>query len=217
MSPVSASAAARLLLVVLALPATFTQAADIAVEALMRDLAVLSIDGRRVTLRAGESRNGVTLLAADARSARVRIGDREQTLTVSQRISTEFRQPEQRVVTVRRNEQLQFRTTAEINGVRMPVIVDTGANIIALNAAQASAVGITADEGLQSEVQTAGSVVPARQVTLDSVAVGGIRVDAVLATVIDGPQPATALLGMTFLKHVEMEERDGILVLKGRW
>lgn len=186
-------------------------------EALLPGLAVLQIDGRRVTLRAGESSGEVELVASDARSALVRISGKEQSLQVSQRISSAFSQPESREVVVRRDERLQYRTTAEINGVRMPVIVDTGANMIALNASQAAAVGIGRNEGTQARVQTASEVLPARRVTLDSVDVGGIRVNAVTALIIDGEQPATTLLGMSFLQHVEMQEKDGILTLRGRW
>ena len=191
--------------------------ADVRVEALMSGLAVLQIDGRRVTLRSGQSHGDVTLVSADSKTAVLSVGGQRQSLGVSDRISGQFTRPERPEVSVRRDARLQYRTTAEINGVRIPVLVDTGANIVALNAAQARAIGIGADAGVASQVETAGAVVPARQITLDSVAVGGIRVAGVAATVIDGPLPATALLGMTFLRHVDMQEQDGVLTLKGRW
>ncbi len=206
--------ATLVLLMTVMLPAV---AADVRVEALLPGLAVLQIDGQRVTLREGKSHGDVTLVSADARTAVLRVGDQEQSLGVSDRISGQFTRPERPEVTVRRDAQLQYRTTAEINGVRLPVLVDTGANIVALNAAQANAIGIAPDEGIAAQVETAGAVVPARQVMLNSVVIGGIAVNAVAATVIDGPLPATALLGMTFLRHVEMQEQDGVLTLKGRW
>jgi aspartyl protease family protein len=192
-------------------------ATDIFVEALMPGLAVFKIDGRRVTLREGQRSGDLLLVASDAKSALVNIAGEERRLQVSQRISGAFTRPARREVLVKRDSQLQYRTTAEINGVRTPVIVDTGANVIALNARQAEAVGIAADEGQAAQVQTAGAILPARGVMLDSVSVGGIRVNAVAATVIDGAQPATTLLGMSFLQHVEMVEKDGVLTLRGRW
>ncbi|MEM9316876.1 MAG: TIGR02281 family clan AA aspartic protease [Pseudomonadota bacterium] len=190
---------------------------DVFVEALLPNLAVLQIDGKRVTLRAGESSGELTLISSDARSAVVEINGEQRQLQVSQRISSAFSQPEAREVVVRRDERLQYRTNAEINGVRLPVLVDTGANMIALNARQALAVGIGRNEGTPARVQTASDVLPARQVTLDSVDVGGIRVDAVTAMIIDGEQPSTVLLGMSFLQHVDMQEKDGVLTLRGRW
>ncbi len=192
-------------------------AADVYVEALLPNMAVLQIDGQRVHLRAGQSHGPVTLVEADGSSALVRLDGVEQRLTVSQRISGQFAEPTQRSITIRRDNQLQYLANAEINGVRLPVIVDTGANVVALNGRHASRVGIDPDEGTPSQVQTAGSVVPARSVVLDSVIVGGIRVDTVAATVIDGDFPETILLGMSYLKHVEMTEQGGVMTLKARW
>ena len=192
-------------------------ASDLVVEALLPGIAVLKIDGIRTTLREGETQQGVRLISADARTAVVEIGGRQQQLQVSQRISGQFTKPEERSVRVARNEQMQYRTTAEINGVRLPVIVDTGANVVAMNSAHAERMGIDDEEGIPSQVQTAGSVVPARSVTLDTVSVGGIRIDSVDATVIDGPHPAVILLGMSYLQHVNLEERDGVLTLRARW
>jgi aspartyl protease family protein len=191
--------------------------AEIVVEALLPGLAVMQIDGSRVTLREGESQGGVLLISADAQSALIEIGGRQQQLRVSQRISGQFSQPQQRSISIPRNDQMQYLTNAEINSVRLAMIVDTGANIIALNTRDALAVGIAKDEGVAASVQTAGAIVPARRVVLDSVMVGGIRVDGVTATVIDGEQPSVALLGMSYLQHVEMQEQGGILTLRARW
>jgi aspartyl protease family protein len=192
-------------------------AGDAWVEALLPGMAVLQIDGARVMLRVGEAHGDLRLIAADSRSATVEVGGERRRLEVSERISGSFTRPERPSVVVRRDSQLQYRTTAELNGVRMPVIVDTGANIVAMNAAHAKSLGIDPDAGIAAQVQTASAVLPARRVMLDSVSVGGIRVNAVAATIIDGSQPATVLLGMSFLQHVEMREVDGILTLRGRW
>lgn len=200
---------------VLLVPASW--ASDAYVEALLPGIAVLQIDGARVTLRAGQSHGNLRLISADANAAVVEVDGERRRLEVSQRISGSFSRPERPSVTVRRDSQLQYRTTAELNGVRVPVIVDTGANIVAMNSAHARSLGIGAEEGVAAQVQTASAVLPARRVTLDSVSVGGIRVNAVAATIIDGPQPVTILLGMSFLQHVEMQEVNGILTLRGRW
>jgi aspartyl protease family protein len=190
---------------------------DIQVEALLPGFAVLQIDGSRVTLRAGQSHAGIKLISADARAALIEIEGRSQSLGVSQRISTEFTPPEKREVSVARDAQLQYRMSAELNGVRMPVIVDTGANIVAMSSTHARTLGISADEGTVMQVQTAGSVVAARRVTLDTVDVGGLRVTSVDATVLEGEFPDVVLLGMSYLKHVELEERGGVLTLRARW
>ena len=53
----------------------------------------------------------------------------------------------------------------------------------------------------------------ARFVMLNSVSVGGIRVDNVEATVVESDFPATVLLGMSYVRHVKIEEQNGILSL----
>lgn len=192
-------------------------AADVFIEALLPGFAVMQIDGRRVRLRAGESHGPVTLIEATSESALISLEGKQQRLNVSQRISARFAPPQQRRVIIQRDRQLQYLTNAEINGVRLPVIVDTGANIVVLNGRQAARIGLDSEAGTPTRVQTAGAVVAARQVLLDSVSVGGIRVNAVDAAVIDGEFPATALLGMSYLKHVELSDEGGIMTLRARW
>lgn len=191
--------------------------ADIVVEALLPGLAVMQVDGRRVTLREGESQAGVLLLSSDAKSALIEIGGQQRRLGVSQRINAQFSAPQERILTIPRNDQMQYLTNAEINNVRLSMLVDTGANIIALNTRDARSVGIADNEGVAATVQTAGAIIPARRVLLKTVVVGGIRVEGVAATVIDGEQPSVALLGMSFLQHVDMQEQGSILTLKARW
>lgn len=192
-------------------------ALDVVVEALLPGFAVMQIDGSRVTLRIGQESKGVRLIEADARSALVEVAGKQQRLRVSQRISAQFSEPSERTVSIPLDEQLQYLTQAQINGVRLSVIVDTGANVVALNGQHARAIGIAETAGEKTQVVTAGSVVPARSVRLASVSVGGIRVENVEATVIDGEFPRQILLGMSFLRHVELEDRGGVLTLRSRW
>ena len=44
-------------------------------------------------------------------------------------------------------------------------------------------------------------------------ALGASRINNVEASVIEGDYPSIVLLGMTYLRHVKMEERDGVLTL----
>jgi aryl-phospho-beta-D-glucosidase BglC (GH1 family) len=68
-----------------------------------------------------------------------------------------------------------------------------------------------------SKLETASSIIDAWMVNLQSVELGGIRVENVRATVAEGDYPSTILLGMSFLQHVEMRERDGVLSLSRAW
>lgn len=208
----------RVLLVATLLWGPALAAPSVSVEALLPGMAVLLIDGSRHTLRAGERKLGVTLLSADARQAVLRIDGREHRLGVSERVSTRFETPAQREVRIPRNARMQYLTTAYINGRPLQVLVDTGANIVAMNAAHADAIGLEDWRDMRSApVETAGAAVSGYMVQLRSIEVGGIRVDNVAATVIDGSQPSTPLLGMSYLRHVQMREQNGILTLSREW
>jgi aspartyl protease family protein len=45
------------------------------------------------------------------------------------------------------------------------------------------------------------------------VVVGEIAVENVPAMIVDGAYPATILLGMSYLRHVKLQEHNGILSL----
>jgi aspartyl protease family protein len=203
------------LLLSLALP-TYAQD-SVQVEALMPGMAVLTIDGRRHTLREGDSAAGVRLLSASGSEAVLEIGGERRRAGVSDRIAGAYTAPEKRSVTVSRDERMQYRTSATINGRRMEVLIDTGANVVAMSRQHAAALGIDASSGQPTRVETAGSTVPGHLVTLNSVAVGGIRVDNVQATVVDSDFPRTVLLGMSYLRHVQLSEENGVLSLTSRW
>lgn len=190
---------------------------DIEVEALFRNAVVVKIDGQRKMLKVGESFAGVTLLAAYSRTATFEAGGRQMVLGISRRIGTNYQENQDKVVTIQRDAQLQYRTTATINDRNVAVMVDTGANVVALNSSQASELGIDYRAGTAARVETASGVVNAWIVTLRFVSVGGIRVDSVRASVVEGEFPGTILLGMSYLQHVQIKENQGVLSLSRAW
>lgn len=190
---------------------------QIEVEALFPDAAVLLIDGQRKMLRAGQSFAGVTLVAAYSRTATLEVNGETVVLGLSRRIGTNYEPTAARVVKIPRDAKLQYQTTASINGRSVQVLVDTGANVVALNSGHADALGVDYRSGVPGQVETAGGTVDAWLVTLRTVNVGGIQVDNVQASVVEGAFPADILLGMTFLKHVEMTESNGVLSLSRAW
>ncbi|PLW81736.1 TIGR02281 family clan AA aspartic protease [Kineobactrum sediminis] len=194
------------------------QAASVTVEALLPNTVVLKINGTRKTLRAGDSYEGVKLISADATVALLEINGERRQLGLHRNITTSYQAPEQRRLDIPRNERMQYITTALINGNSVQVIVDTGANVVAINSGQAAAMGINYKEtGSPSKLETASSLVDAWTVNLASVEVGGIRVENVRASIIEGGYPSTPLLGMTYLQHVELRESNGVLSLSRSW
>jgi len=189
------------------------RAVEVEAHGLFKNAAMLSIDGQRKLLKVGQSLAGVTLVSATSQQAVVDIDGQRHTLTMSRRIGATYHQPSNREVRIPRNQQLQYITNASINGRRVQVMVDTGANIVAINESQATALGIDYARGEPAAVSTASGTARAWQVMLDSVDVGGIRVDHVSASVLEGSHPTIVLLGMTYLRHVKLEEDAGVLVL----
>jgi len=207
-------------LVALVLGAGMVTAASgpsIEVEALLPDTAVLKIDGQRKTLKVGQSFGGVTLVAAYSQTATLEVNGEQMVVGISRRIGSSYQQPKEQVVTIARDERLQYQTTASINGRQVQVMVDTGANVVAMSSAHAQTLGVDYSAGIPSRVETASGVTNAHMITLRSVNVGGIEVNNVRATVVDGDFPATILLGMTYLQHVKIQEHNGVLSMSRAW
>ena len=194
-------------------------AADsIEVQALMNESALLRIGDKQRLLRNGQrSPEGVLLVSADTRRAIIEIDGRRKELQLSQRIAGNFAAADTSEVRINRNERNQYLTTAEINGRRTTVLVDTGATTVALSGAQAATLGIDYRRGTPTQVATASGVAAAYAIQLDSVAVGGITVPYVSAMVVEGDFPVMTLLGMTFLQRVGMREENGALYLKTKF
>lgn len=192
-------------------------ASRIEVEALMTNTAVLKIDGQRKMLKVGDTVAGVTLIAAYSQTATIEVDGKQVVLGISRRIGTHYEQPSNRVVTIKRNAMLQYHTTASINGRSIQVLVDTGANVVAMNTGDAASLGVDYRSGELASVETASGRVKAWIVQIGSINVGGIEVNNVQASVLEGSFPATVLLGMSYLQHVNMQEKNGTLSLTREW
>ena len=198
----------------LGLLSAVAHASAIEVQGLLKNAAVIVIDGVPVMLRAGESRGELTLISANSREAVVEINGRRQTLGISERISTEFAVAAKREVAIARNARNAYTTYASINGQRFLVLLDTGASQVAMNSGDARRLGINYQQGEPLLVSTASGRARAYQTRLRSIDVGGITVSGVPAMVIEGDFPETVLLGMTYLQHVELREAEGVLYLQ---
>lgn len=187
-------------------------------NALFEGKALLTIEGKRRLLRAGEvSPEGVRLVSASAREAVIEIDGKRERLALSREVGARFEEPERREVAVSRNPGGEYRIAGSINGRQLMFMVDTGANVVALSGVEAERLGIDPRrEGQPAVVQTAAGPVSAWGVTLNRVEVSGIVVRNVPATVIEGEHPSPALLGMSWLRRVGLREDAGVLYLRQR-
>jgi aspartyl protease family protein len=192
-------------------------AAPVEVLALFKDRAVLRAAGAEHLLRAGEtSPDGVTLIEADADGARVRYLGEEYRVTLSRHVAGTFLAPERQTVAIPPDPLGQYRVRGAINGTFVDFLVDTGASVVALSRRHARTLGLELEGAEQGLVQTAQGRVDAYFVNLNEVVVGGLTAHNVQGAVIDSDFPVDILLGMSFLRHVGLEERGGVLTLLQR-
>lgn len=194
----------------LALFTAVAPAAELTLYALFQDKAIVMVDGQRRMLKVGEaSPEGVRLLSTDTQheEAEVELGGKRERLRLGVVISA-FESVSRETVTLYADGRGFFHADGMINRQPVRFLVDTGANTVALNSALAQRIGLNYKSGQPGVAKTASGHVRMYLVALDSVSIGDIVLRNVAAGVIDGPQPDTPLLGMSFLNALEMK-RDG--------
>ncbi len=103
----------------------------------------------------------------------------------------------------------QYQTSVEIDGERLPVLVDTGATFVALRAEDAERIGIRPQPAdFRYAVDTANGRVSVAKVQLASVRLGGIELRDVTALVSGRGQLRQTLLGMSFLSRLSSVRID---------
>lgn len=199
-------------------PTTFAQEMEIDVLGLFKNSAMLKILGKEQLLKVGDrSEEGVLLVSADSKGAVIEINGERIELDLSSRIAANFERPEETAVSILRNGNGQYLTRGTINGRSVELLVDTGANVMALNNEMARTLGIDLKGARPIQVSTAGGVTQSWLVSLDVVQIGNIKVNNVQAAVMQGIHPEDILLGMTFLENVKISESGGVMQLTGKY
>lgn len=190
------------------------QEMDIEVVALFKNAAMLRIDGKQRLLRTGDtSPEGILLEDADSKAATIKYDGKSAVLGLSQRITTRYEEPGLVTVSVQINNRGQYITTGSINGSPVKFLIDTGANIVAMNTITARGLGIDVSTGRKMRATTAGGKIASTEVFLGIVQVGDIAMSNVQAVVLEGEFPTEVLLGMSFLRNVKIEENAGLMML----
>jgi len=103
-----------------------------------------------------------------------------------------------------------YEAKGQINGQAVTFLVDTGATDVALPESTARALGL--EFGPQVRVMTAAGPARAWVTRLNQVSVGGLERKNVRASITDGEFNGI-LLGMSFLKHYDLQQADGRLII----
>ena len=107
-----------------------------------------------------------------------------------------------------------YIVVAQVDGVDVRFLIDTGASSVVLSAQDAERVGLHASNLDYTQIfQTANGQTRGAPVTLGSVSIGQLEVDDVAASVNESPM-GISLLGMTFLSQLDgFQVEDGNLIL----
>ena len=187
-------------------------------QGILGSKAVLSIDGNRELLSAGQySAEGIKVLSVESNTVEVEIDGKHRRLRMGEvdAVATPFKERKSVTVSISPDQQGMYATVGSINGMSVNFLVDTGATTIAMNGIEAKRLGIDYRyKGKQTIVGTASSVSKAYRVMLDTVSVGGITLNNITAVIMEGQFPVQILLGMSFLGQLEIQHQGSIMHLK---
>jgi aspartyl protease family protein len=200
----------NIIALLLLLACTPVLAADVTLIGVIGDkAAVLAVGGGDPkAVKVGQKWNGVTVVAVEKERATVEIDGKRRVLVLGQHYRAAAATPDRQSVTLAADARGHFFADASVNDVPMRFVVDTGASVVVLSAADASRLGVDWRQGARRVMQTANGATAGYLVKLDKVRVGGIELTNVEGVVLEQGLDAIGLLGMSFLNRVEMQ-RDG--------
>ncbi len=195
---------------------------------LFKSKVIAMINGKQQVLKVGDTTSeGFTLIEASSSGAIFEHNGKKVKYNLSSQINSSYKaaKPEdetnkteqarqvgeskfknkKKTVRIELNQAGQYVTTIKINGKAITALVDTGANTISVNSKLAKQLHIVYKQGTVMQVNTASGMASGYAVILDEVSLSGIKVEKIAATVLEGDEPKIALLGMSFLQHVNMK------------
>jgi len=189
------------------------------VVGLFNNKAVVIInDGKPKTLSVGQSSDGVKLLSANSQTATFQIEGKTRQLGMGQAASVGGAGANSSPsVTLYANAQGHFVSECQINGASLKFLLDTGATTVALNSGDAKFAKIDYKKGEPVLVGTANGVVTAYRVTIASLKIGGITLNQVEGSVVEGGSPSVVLLGMSALNRLDMKRQDIAMTLTKKY
>jgi aspartyl protease family protein len=185
------------------------QATTVYVISLTNSRAQMIINGGSVvTLAPGQtSPEGVMLESISGNAANLIVDGRRISLGLGRATTSE--------TSLKADANGHYFATAYINSAPVRAQIDTGATYVTLNGEDAARLGIDYRRGRQMISRTANGAVNGYIVNLPRVQVGDVALTNVPGVVLPGgrDQLSHALIGMSFLRHVEMRRSGDTMVL----
>jgi aspartyl protease family protein len=197
--------------------ASASQAASINVTGLFKDHAMVVIDGAKPrVMTVGETAQGARLLSANAQSAVFEVDGKRRELTMGQSYSG-GNNSAKASASLTADSRGQFFTIGTINGSSVNFVVDTGATSVTISTQEAERLGVNYRNGERGATSTANGVATAYRIMFNNIRVGGISLNMVPGTVIEGGGLPFALLGMSFLNQTNMQRDGNTMTLTQRY
>ena len=181
--------------------------------------ALLMIDGAPRTVAVGDTVQGVKLVAVTGGDAIVEVKGKRATLLLGGAqvsIGNTAADGGASQIVLSAGGGGHFTAAGAINGRAVRFMVDTGASLVGIGAAEAESLGIDYRKGQRAMVGTANGAVAAYGVMLASVRVGEVTVYNVEALVTPQAMPYV-LLGNSFLGRFQMKRENDLMTLSRRY
>ena len=194
------------------------QPSDVALIGVIGDKAAIVAvgGGEPITIRAGQTRSGITVVSVERESATIEVGGVKRRLSLGQHHRNAAASDSRQSVTLAADTAGHFISEGQVNGGPVRFVVDTGATMVALPAADARRLNIDYRKGKRSQTRTANGTVQVYVITLERVKVGAIELSSVEGIVIEQGLDI-ALLGMSFLSRVDMRHEGQTMTLVRRF
>lgn len=195
------------------LSVTFFSQANIVAVGLMPGMAILEKDGQRLVIKAGEEKQGITLIRSDSEQCLIEINGRRQTLLLGASLASGYTVTKGKEVRLQQDFGGHYYARVKLNGRTVRMLVDTGATTVALSGDMARKLGIAYANGQRMRSATAGGIVNSFLVRVNEMNLDGITRYNVPVSVIEGTHPDIPLLGMSFLGQLKIQQDNGELVI----
>jgi len=199
----------------------FTFAIDkIVVNGLFKDKAIVTIDGKQRILKKGKkSPEGALLVESNSKQAIIEVNGQQEAYILGSHIGSNFkRSTEDKKLILAPDSAGMYNVSGSINGSHVSFVVDTGATLVSMNSNIAKKLGIDykliGKEGLS---YTASGTSKIYIVNLKKVRVGDIELHNVEGAVHEGNFPVVTLLGMSFLRNLDMKRQGRVMELQKKY
>lgn len=119
-----------------------------------------------------------------------------------------------RAIILKRNRAGHYVFNGTVNGQPVEFLLDTGATVVALPAAVAQQLGLA--EGAPYQAKTANGSTIAFATNIAHLQIGDLEETDVAASIIPNMEGEEILLGMSFLRRLDFQQRADTLILTER-